>query len=64
MIKQLTAIAAILTPSIAMAHNGHGHIEATSIWHWLLEFDHIGWMVPAAIALFAVIRSRFLNKNK
>ncbi len=64
MIKQLIALAVILTPSIALAHNGHGHIEATSVWHWLLEFDHIGWTIPAVIVLFIIIRSRLLNRNK
>jgi hydrogenase/urease accessory protein HupE len=64
MTKQLITLAVILTPSIALAHNGHGHIEATSIWHWLLEFDHIGWIVPAVIVLFIIIRSSLLNRNK
>lgn len=57
MIKQLITLAVMLTPSIVLAHSGHGHIEATSISHWLFEFDHIGWTIPAVIVLFIIIRS-------
>lgn len=58
MVKQLITLAIALTPSIALAHSGHGHIEVTSLWHWLIEFDHIGWTVPAVIVLFIIIRNR------
>jgi hydrogenase/urease accessory protein HupE len=64
MSKWLIALAIMLTSSLALAHSGHGHIEASSVWHWLLEFDHIGWLVPAVVVLFVVIRSNLLSRNK
>jgi len=53
----------IFTPSLALAHSGHGFVDATSVWHWLLEVDHIGWLVPAAVILFVLIRSGLLSKR-
>jgi len=63
MSKLFITLTALLTPSLALAHSGHGHVDTTSIWHWLLEFDHIGWIVPAAIVLMLVIRSRSADSN-
>ncbi|NWF38713.1 hypothetical protein F3F96_06155 [Mariprofundus sp. NF] len=63
MSKLTVALFALITPSLALAHSGHGHVDTASIWHWLLEFDHIGWIVPAAIVLMLVIRSRSADSN-
>ncbi|GAV19215.1 hypothetical protein MMIC_P0144 [Mariprofundus micogutta] len=64
MFKLFVAIIITLIPSIALAHSGHGHIEAASIWHWLFEFDHIGWLVPIMIALIVSLRMGVLNRHK
>ncbi|OIO68896.1 MAG: hypothetical protein AUJ57_09725 [Zetaproteobacteria bacterium CG1_02_53_45] len=64
MYRTLVALIATLAPSAALAHSGHGHIESDSIWHWLLEFDHIGWVVPAVVVLVFAVRSGFFNKNR
>lgn len=64
MYRTLVAFIATLAPSAALAHSGHGHIESASIWHWLLEFDHIGWVVPAVVVLFFAVKSGFFNKNR
>jgi len=63
MSKLFITLTALLTPSLTLAHSGHGHVDTASIWHWLLEFDHIGWIVPAAIVLMLVIRSRSADSN-
>ncbi|ATX82370.1 hypothetical protein Ga0123462_1507 [Mariprofundus ferrinatatus] len=63
MSKLFVAIAIMLMPTLVLAHSGHGHIEAVSIWHWLLEFDHIGWIVPVAIVLFVAVKRGWLNKS-
>ena len=47
-----------MTPMPALAHEGHGTIEAASIWHWLLEFDHSGWLLPALVVLILLRRWR------
>ncbi|PIQ40553.1 MAG: hypothetical protein COW58_05225 [Thalassolituus sp. CG17_big_fil_post_rev_8_21_14_2_50_53_8] len=62
--KLLIAIATILLPTFALAHSGHGHIETTSIWHWLLEFDHIGWVVPVIVVLLMFVGNRLLRRNR
>jgi len=64
MFKSLTAFIAIFAPSMAFAHSGHGQIESSSIWHWLLEVDHIGWSVPAVVVLFVLMRSVLLKSKK
>ncbi|NWF36481.1 hypothetical protein [Mariprofundus sp. KV] len=64
MSKLYITLAALFAPSLALAHSGHGHIEAASIWHWLLEFDHIGWLVPALLVLVVVFRKGRLNRSR
>jgi len=64
MFKSLITFMAVFTPSLALAHSGHGHIEAASVWHWLLEFDHIGWVVPAVVVLLVVVRNKGLSRNR
>jgi len=64
MYRTLVAFIATLAPSAALAHSGHGHIESASIWHWLLEFDHIGWVVPAVVVLVVMLRSGFISRGK
>jgi len=63
MSKYLFTMLVLLTPSITMAHSGHGHIESASIWHWLLEFNHMGWLLVAALVLSVVIK-RVLSGGK
>ena len=49
---------AMLVPIPAWAHAGHGHIEAASLWHWLLEFEHSGWLLPAVVVLAVLLKKR------
>jgi len=63
MSKYLFTMLVLLTPSITMAHSGHVHIESASIWHWLLEFNHMGWLLVAALVLSVVIK-RVLSGGK
>jgi len=63
MSKLFVAIVTMLTPTLALAHTGHGHIEAASIWHWLLEFDHAGWIAAVIVVLLMVVGNRLLNRN-
>ena len=58
MSKILITLITMLAPAIALAHSGHGHIDATTAWHWLLEFDHIGWLIPVVVVLFVVVRRK------
>jgi len=64
MYRTLVALIATLAPSAALAHSGHGHIESASIWHWLLEFDHIGWVVPVIVVLLMFVGNRLLRRNR
>lgn len=64
MSKLFVVIATMLLPTFALAHSGHGHIETTSIWHWLFEFDHIGWLVPAMVVLLMFVGRRLLHRNR
>lgn len=54
MLRRLTCFVAVLLPAPLWAHEGHGFTEPTSIWHWLLEFEHSGWLLPALVVLIAV----------
>jgi len=63
MSKYLFPLLLLLTPSITMSHSGHGHIDSASIWHWLLEFDHMGWLLVAGLVLSVVIK-RVLSGGK
>jgi len=63
MSKYLFTMLVLLTPSITMAHSGHGHIESASIWHWLLDFDHMGWLLVAGLVLSVVLK-RVLSGGK
>lgn len=58
MLRRLPFLLMAMTPIPALAHEGHGVIEAASIWHWLLEFDHSGWLLPAVVALLLLLRWR------
>lgn len=58
MLKRFACIIAVLKPAPLLAHAGHGHIEAASSWHWLLEFEHSGWLLPALLVLFVLLRKR------
>lgn len=62
--KTVIALTTLLFPSLAMAHSGHGHIDAASIWHWLLEFDHIGWLVPAVIVFVLLFRGGSSSRDR
>lgn len=64
MFKSLISIIVMFTPSLALAHSGHGHIESASIWHLLLEIDHIGWVIPAVVVLLTVTGIRILSRNR
>ena len=63
MYKLLMTIIAMLLPSMALAHSGHGHVESSSIWHWLLEFDHIGWVAVLFLAGTGLIAKRYLTRH-
>lgn len=54
MLKRMCGILSVMLPVPAVAHEGHGHIEAASIWHWLLEYEHTGWLLPALLVLIVI----------
>lgn len=58
MLRQIAFITACLMPASLWAHEGHGHIETASIWHWLLEFEHSGWLLPGLVVLFVFLRRK------
>lgn len=53
MFRRLPLLLMAMAPMPALAHEGHGVIEAASIWHWLLELGHGGWLLPAGVVLAA-----------
>jgi hypothetical protein len=44
-------VLAVLFPSLALAHPGHGHTAPESASHWLAEPAHLGGLVVLAVAL-------------
>ena len=54
----IACLAAIVLPSSAIAHSGHGSLEAASALHYLVDHPLLATLALSTIALAGLKRSR------